>query len=146
MNNSSGVVVSASQSPALVIGDRAAVYRAMPSVQCDSILPRTLDEVSKVDLSYMNDNWNEEMIRDGMRAIIRVSDKLRDREIDVWDYLSKYSPPENRGFMFSDDPIISMISNKMEVGHSGCSYGWTMRHLELIAKYGLETHRLKYVR
>ena len=107
--------------------------------------PRTLLDVNNLDLSYMGETWSEDMVRDGMRAIIRVNDKLKVREIDVWDYLSKYSPPDNTGFMFSNDEIVSLIVNEMEVGHSGTTMGWTMRQLELITKSGLSVHRSKYI-
>jgi hypothetical protein len=108
-------------------------------------LPRTILEVDNLDLLYMEDDWNESMIRDGLRAIIRTNETLKVREIDVWDYLSKFSPPESTGFMFCDDEIVSLIGREMEVGHSGSSYAWTMRQLELIAKQGLSAHRGMYV-
>lgn len=108
-------------------------------------LPRTIPEVDNLDLSYMEDDWNESMIRDGLRAIVRTNETLKVREIDLWDYLAKFSPPENRGFMFCDDEIVSLIGREMEVGHSGSSYGWTMRQLELITKQGLSAHRGMYV-
>ena len=108
--------------------------------------PKTLDDVNSLDLSYMGDKWSQDMIQDGMRAIIRLNDKMKKKEsnIDVWDYLSKYSPEEGKGFMFSADPIVSQIINEMEVGHSGSSVGWTMRQLELITKAGLSAHRSMY--
>jgi hypothetical protein len=108
--------------------------------------PRTIPDVNNLELSYMDNKWSEDMVRDGMRAIIRLNDKMKKNEsnIDVWDYLSKYSPEEGKGFMFSADPIVSQIVNEMEVGHSGSSMGWTMRQLELIAKAGFSAHRSLY--
>jgi hypothetical protein len=107
--------------------------------------PLTLEAVEACDLSYMNDTWSEDMIRDGMRAIIRVGQlpNIREKEINVWKHLSQYSPPSDRGFMFSsgDDNIVTLVNNNMEVGHSGCSMGWTMRQIEFIAKNGVPTHR-----
>jgi hypothetical protein len=42
--------------------------------------------------------------------------------------------------MFSDSPAVSTIMNKMRQlgydGHSGGSFGWTMRQMEFIAKNG----------
>lgn len=101
-------------------------------------LPKTLTEINDLDLSFMRDRWNQDMIKDGMRAIIMIE------EIDGWKYLHDYSPPEGQGFMFCDDKIVSKIGNKMEVGHSGTSFGWTMRNLEFIAKYGLVEYRKKF--
>ena len=110
-------------------------------------IPKTLEDVNNLDLSYMDDKWSQDMVRDGMKAIIRLNDKMKKKEsnIDVWDYLSKYSPEEGKGFMFSSDPIVSQIVNEMEVGHSGSSMGWTMRQLELIVKAGLAEHRSMYL-
>lgn len=51
--------------------------------------PLTLDAVRDCDLSYMNDKWSEDMIKDGMRSILRVGQlpEIRDKEISVWTYL-----------------------------------------------------------
>jgi hypothetical protein len=107
--------------------------------------PLTIKSVSECDLSYFNDKWSEDMIRDGMRAILRAGQlpQVKSKEINVWKYLSEYSPPEGRGFQFSagDDDIVSLVQYQMEVGHSGCSMGWTMRNIEFIAKNGLPAHR-----
>lgn len=111
--------------------------------------PLTLDAVRDCDLSYFNDKWSEDMIRDGMRAIIRVGQlpEVRDKEISVWTYLSNYSPPSDRGFQFSygDDRLVTLVQDNMETGHSGCSMGWTMRNIEFIAKNGLPAHRARFL-
>ena len=89
------------------------------------------------------------MVRDGMRAILRAGElpEIKTKEINVWKYLSEYSPPEGRGFMFSagDSDIVSLVQNQMETGHSGCSMGWTMRNIEFIAKNGIPAHRLMFL-
>ena len=107
--------------------------------------PLTLDTVNQCDLSYMNDRHSEDMIRDGMRSIVRVGQlpEVSNKEINVWKYLSQYSPPSDRGFMFSygDDRIVTLVGDNMETGHSGASMGWTMRNIEFIAKNGLPAHR-----
>jgi hypothetical protein len=110
-------------------------------------IPKTQLDVNNLDLSYMGDKWSQDMVRDGMGAIIRLNDKMKRKEstIDVWDYLSKYIPEEGKGFMFSSDPIVSQIINEMEIGHSGSTVGWTMRQLELIVKSGLTAHRSRYM-
>jgi len=111
--------------------------------------PLTFEAVRDCDLSYFNDKWSEDMIRDGMRAILRANEEpsIKTREINVWRYLSKYSPPSDRGFMFSagEDKIVSQVQNHMETGHSGCSMGWTMRQIEFIAKNGLPAHRKMFL-
>ena len=119
--------------------------RSPAAVVAAEYWPLTMDAVESCDLSYINDRWSEDMIRDGMRAIIRVGQlpEIKQKEINVWKYLSQYSPPGDRGFMFSygDDKVVTLVGNNMEVGHSGCSMGWTMRNIEFIAKNGVPAHR-----
>lgn len=118
---------------------------AVPIERSSEYWPRSLDEVRDCDLSYLNDNHSADMIRDGMRAIILAGElpEIKAKEINVWKYLSEYSPPSGRGFQFSsgDDNIVSLVQNNMLTGHSGCSMGWTMRQIEFIAKNGVPTHR-----
>lgn len=120
------------------------------SVSEEQYWPLTLDAVRDCDLSYMNDKWSEDMIKDGMRSILRVGQlpDVRDKEISVWTYLSKYSPPADLGFMFSygDDRIVTLVGDNMEIGHSGTSMGWTMRNIEFIAKNGLPAHREMFLK
>ena len=99
-------------------------------------LPNTIEEVNNLDLNYI-ERWERDMIKDGMRAIVRTNNVLKEREIDTWTYLSNFSPPAGKGFMFCDDEIVSIIQREMETGHSGSSLAWTMRVIELIAKEGL---------
>lgn len=117
------------------------------SVDVSNMLPNTRSQVLECDLSYMKSEWNEDMIRDGMMAIVvsRESNILKDRGItDAWEYMSRYTPPTEKGFMFSDDTIMNEIGRNMKIGHSGTSYGHTMRQLEFIAKNGLDKHRDLY--
>lgn len=119
----------------------------VPVERAPGYWPLTLDEVTYCDLSYLNDDHSAGMIRDGMRAIIRVGEMpdIKTKEINVWKYLSEYSPPSNLGFMFShgDNNIVTQVQNQMETGHSGASMGWTMRNIEFIAKNGLPEHRTR---
>jgi len=108
-------------------------------------LPKTIDELNSLDLSFIKDSWRQDMIYDAMRAIIKTEENLKPREIDVWKYLHDYTPPYGQGFMFCQDEIISLIQTNMEIGHSGTSYGNTMRHIEIISKYGLDEYREKYM-
>lgn len=63
-----------------------------------------------------------------------------------FDFLSTYSPPENKGFIFTKDEdkpaklkdIEKRVSNSD--GHSGTSFGWTMRALQFIAKKGWDEY------
>jgi ubiquitin len=108
--------------------------------------PKTRSQVLECDMSYMKSEWEADMIRDGMMAIIDATESsiLTNRGVDVWEYLSKYSPPAGEGFMFSRDNVVDEIGRYMKVGHSGSSYGHTMRQLEFIAKNGMKKHRDLY--
>lgn len=136
----------------VVAPEHVSVHMERPPVTTaveEEYWPLTLDAVNKCDLSFLNDSWSEEMILDGMRAIIRVSklQEIQTKEINVWKHLSEYSPPSDRGFMFSygDDRIVTLVGDHMETGHSGCSMGWTMRQIEFIAKNGLPAYRARFL-
>lgn len=57
---------------------------------------------------------------------------------EQWGYMKTFS--SNQSFMFSSSPTLSIITNKMSQlgydGHSGSSFGWTMRQMEFLAKNG----------
>jgi len=79
--------------------------------------------------------WDREMIESGFQAVESVE--------GGWEFLRTYTPPEDQGFMFSLPTgkrleIDEAISNRYG-GHSGGSYGCTMRALEYIAKKGWDT-------
>jgi hypothetical protein len=143
------IEMSAAASSAAVVAPESVTVNVhlerAPDAQMDEYWPLTLDAVRDCDLTYMKDRWSEDMIRDGMRSIIRVG-QLPQSGCDaksVWKYLSNYSPPADRGFMFSygEDRIVTLVGDHMEVGHSGGSMGWTMRNIEFIAKNGVPAHR-----
>jgi hypothetical protein len=105
--------------------------------------PRTQGEVAEVDLSCMKDTWCADMVRDGMNAIVLAqgNSAINANGVDVWNYLSTYEPPSGEGFMFSrGDMVISCIQSNMQVGHSGSSMAFTMRHLQLLAKIGISKY------
>ena len=56
-----------------------------------------------------------------------------------WEFMKTYDPPS--GFMFSTNPKLAEIQSKIDqdgtIGHSGWSYGLTMRLVERIVKNGL---------
>ena len=114
-----------------------------------SYWPLTHDAVINCDLSYLNDKWSEDMIRDGMSAILIAGElpQVKSKEINVWKYLSEYSPPPHKGFQFSlgDNAIVTLVQDNMKIGHSGCSMGWTMRQIEFIAKNGIPAHRAMFL-
>lgn len=67
-----------------------------------------------------------EMLTDAYQAITAC---------DLWEWMKHYKP--DKGFMWSSHPNLDRINAAMKYdGHSGCSYGWTMRTMENIAKLG----------
>jgi hypothetical protein len=56
---------------------------------------------------------------------------------EYWDYMRTFN---EQSFMFSNNPAVSKIMTKMSElgydGHSGCSFAWTMRQMEFLAKNG----------
>lgn len=58
-------------------------------------------------------------------------------ECGLWDWMSSYNPASGDGFMFSNHPNLDKINAAMKYqGHSGASYGWTMRTMQLVARIG----------
>lgn len=105
----------------------------------ESKYPRSLQEVAALDLSFLNDSWGADMLRDAMNAVVLAQEtpEIIKQGIDVWTYLSTYEPPSGQGFMFSrGDLVVESVQHNMQVGHSGCSMAYTMRHLQLLAKIG----------
>lgn len=57
--------------------------------------------------------------------------------LDLWDWLTNFTPEEGKGFMFTDTPEIQAIGVETDaMGHSGASFALCMRHMEKIAKGG----------
>lgn len=65
-----------------------------------------------------------------------------------WDILAQPDIPGENGFMFTQDARLNEISRKIgdddQCGHSGASYGWTMRNMEAIAKKGWDNYCLGF--
>lgn len=79
--------------------------------------------------------WDREMIESAFKAVDSVP--------GGWDFLETYEPGDG-GFMFSTPPPkmeeINTAVNNAYGGHSGASYGCTMRVIQYIAKYGWATY------
>lgn len=86
---------------------------------------------------FIKDTHTRHMISNGYQAI---------DELELWSWLKSFVPKENEGFMWSSDPNIYKIIQKMESlpnppGHSGSSVGFTMRELHFIAKNGIDEYK-----
>jgi hypothetical protein len=89
---------------------------------------------------FISDRNTRQSIQNGYRTITNL---------ELWDWLRQYQVDENRGFMFSNNSNLDRIGKYMEsqpdsVGHSGGSFGFTMRHLQFIAKNGLDEYKKAY--
>ena len=92
------------------------------------------------DFSFIRDEHTRELVSNGYTAI---------SQLELFGWLKDFIPNGNEGFMFSSDPNIYKIIGRMESlpnppGHSGCSFAITMRHLEHIAKHGLDKYKADY--
>ena len=70
------------------------------------------------------DSNDREMVQDAYDAAVKL---------ELLDALKNLNP--QNGFMFTQHPVIDKISANLKYnGHSGCSFGWTMRQVEYLAK------------
>lgn len=69
------------------------------------------------------DTMSTELLDDAYQA-------LQDSKLEEW--FVQYNPPEDKGFMFANEPHLETINKHMKLmsSHSGFSYGWTMRTLQ----------------
>jgi hypothetical protein len=78
---------------------------------------------------YINDVHSREMLVNAWQAINLT---------ELWDFVKQ----DINSFMFSSDPRVKRIYNKMEElgynGHSGASFGCTMRNMQYLAEHGEE--------
>jgi hypothetical protein len=90
-----------------------------------------------VDLSFISDEYTREMIANGHEAVT---------QLELWPWLSTFHP--EHGFMYTTHDNIDAISRKMNSlpnppGHSGSSFGFIMRHLQFMAKHGMNKYKEK---
>jgi hypothetical protein len=92
-----------------------------PIIEQEKIIPGKFD--------YITNSWEREMLVNAWQAITLTEN---------WDFVKK--PRES--FMMDNDKRIWDITAKMEqlgyYGHSGCSFGLTMRAMQYIARNGEE--------
>ena len=86
--------------------------------------------------SLSMDDWERTMLEDAYKAVTKAK---------RWDFLRRKDVPGPKGFMFSEWPQMKDIDAFMEYGgHSGATYGMTMREMEFIAKNGWDAFATKY--
>ena len=76
---------------------------------------------------YIKDDWTRDMLINAWQAI---------NITETWDFVKQ----EIESFMFSNDPRVKIIYDKIEelgyTGHSGASFGFTKRTMQYIATHG----------
>ena len=103
-----------------IITDNESEYSVAPP-------PPPKINVGDGQFAYINDKRIRNNLQNGWQAVTIT---------ESWQYLNNV---KMASFMWSNDPKVSEIGNKMEelgAGHSGASFGSTMRSLEHIAKHG----------
>jgi hypothetical protein len=82
--------------------------------------------VAEGDFSFIHCNMTSEMLDNAYKAITKHN---------LWNFFKTEDPPENKGYMFWDSSELSKLNPELEeMGHSGSSYGWTMRMMQKIAR------------
>lgn len=86
---------------------------------------------------YVKDKWTREMLINAWQAI---------NQTELWDFVKE----DIDSFMFSHDPRVTIIGNKMEElgyrGHSGASFGCTMRNIQYLAEHGEEKFKTEILK
>lgn len=89
--------------------------------------PPTLREFIPGEFKYIRDKHERFMLVNAWEAITLT---------ETWDFMEQ--PIDS--FMFSHDPKVTIICNKMSElgydGHSGSSFGYVMRAMQYIARHG----------
>jgi hypothetical protein len=69
------------------------------------------------------------------------------KRLGLWEWFGTFEPHANEGFMFTSDMNVAMIGNALKFdGHSGSTFGWTMRMVHDIAKNGWENHKNAFIK
>ena len=90
--------------------------------------------VDNPDLSFIKNNHTRKMILEAYNTI---------HKNELWGKLRNLTPNEHEGFMFSKNPeiikIMDLVKEKSTVGHSGSSMAITMRTIQQIARFGIDS-------
>lgn len=85
------------------------------------------EQLAKGKFNYLKSEGDKQMLESAYKAITNL---------ELWDFVKQQCDT----FMFSEDKRVMAIYNKIEeigyTGHSGFSFGWTMRQMQSIARYG----------
>ena len=59
---------------------------------------------------------------------------------DLWLWLKTLEVDPSKGFWLTRHPNLTKIENRTKCGHSGSSFAFFMRHMEMIAKEGWDAY------
>jgi len=78
---------------------------------------------------------NQQTLKEVLNTVELLSGIKTIERINMWGFLKTYEPPQG-GFMINNNATVKLIQTEIcnDHGHSGSSYGSTMRTLEYIAK------------
>ena len=111
----------------------------MISISNNNILPPAIPSVEETDFVYGKFDYvsgiSQLMLQNAYEAITLTN---------TWEFVRK----DIESFMLSKSPEIKIITKKMielgYCGHSGFSFGWTMRQMQFIAKNGEQEYKKKF--
>jgi hypothetical protein len=107
----------------------------MSDISCDTSNSKPADFYGSGDFNFISsDLCDGPYYRNAHWAI---------SQCEMWDWMRTFEPHPTNGFMFTIHPNLKIIEKKMYEqqiarGHSGASYGITMRQMSYIAKNGYE--------
>jgi hypothetical protein len=109
--------------------DNQKFYNIYPPEPPINNLETILSKIGDGKMEYIEDSHNKIMMTNAWEAITQTNN---------WDFVSQ----KIESFMWSNDPRIYDIMEKMEElgydGHSGSSFGCTMRNMQFLAQKGEE--------
>ncbi len=89
-----------------------------------------------LDFSFIKDETTRFYIQDAYNVVSAVD--------GGWEFLRTFPSDVKTSFMFSQHPMVHKFARQMYNGHSGASFGCTLRAMEVIAKQGFAEFRKIY--
>lgn len=101
----------------------------MSDIQITNRTKNLCENIGDGTFNYVNDKTERIILENAWLAIT---------ETKTWDFVAE----NDKSFVLSNDPQINLISKKMKElgydGHSGCSFGCTMRNMQYLVKNGVD--------
>ena len=95
-----------------------------------------VDLPGEVDFSFIADGMTRQLASTSYNSVTALN---------MWDFFQEFQPEEGKGFMFSNHPKLTQLENYIEktynVGHSGASWGCSMRIIQFIANNGVSKYK-----